>query len=156
MKPILSTLFLSIYILIAANNSVAATSLEIKNAWISQAPPVSKVLAAYMTINNDTDKTVTIESITSTDFSKVEFHKTIHEDGIAKMRQQKVLQIPSGSTLELKPGSYHLMLFNPVRKLIAGDHSVFVVHTNNDSKLEIIIPVVRATNDDNHNNHHHH
>ena len=132
----------------------SSSSLSFKDAWISEAPPVSKVLAAYMKILNHSDKAIVINTIESEDFSRIEFHRTIHENDIAKMRQQKILTVPESGSLTLEPGSYHLMLFNPVKRMTAGDSSIFTVNTADDQKFETKVTVKKSNS--NHHQHQHH
>ena len=50
-------LIVSGLILFAASiNTYADDALEIEDAWIAEAPPVSKVMAAYMEIENETSE----------------------------------------------------------------------------------------------------
>ena len=52
----LFTLQLPVFILAAhiGTHAIADDSLEIDDAWTPEAPPVSKVMAAYMEIENET------------------------------------------------------------------------------------------------------
>ena len=50
-------------------------------------------------------------SVTSPISGAVEIHNHIEEDGIMKMRQIDGITIKAGETVELKPGSFHLMMF---------------------------------------------
>ncbi|MDH5484087.1 MAG: copper chaperone PCu(A)C [Gammaproteobacteria bacterium] len=110
------------FLLLALSTPLAqADHLQVKNAWIPEAPPVSQVLAAYMVLENRHDEDTKIIAIESPDFGSIEMHQSKEVDGIAKMLPQKTLTIPAQGQLELKPGSYHLMLFNPKRKLRDGD-----------------------------------
>ena len=44
------------------------------------------------------------------------------DGGVMKMRELKNgLEIPPGATIELKPGSYHIMMMNLSRPLAKGD-----------------------------------
>ncbi|HHJ35010.1 MAG TPA: copper chaperone PCu(A)C [Gammaproteobacteria bacterium] len=96
-------------------------ALSLKDAWIAEAPPVSKVMVAYMTIINDAAEDITIVRAESELYSSIEFHETKREDGIARMLRHDKLTIPAGSSITLKRGGKHLMLFNPGKRLKAGD-----------------------------------
>jgi periplasmic copper chaperone A len=55
--------------------------------------------------------------------SKFEVHEMKMESGVAKMRPIKVgLEIKPGETVELKPGSFHVMFGGLKKPLSAGDH----------------------------------
>lgn len=155
MKHITHILSLSAILLLICSKSFAQAPLTFKQARIAEAPPVSKVLAAYMEIINSSDKTVIIDSMESDDFSKIEFHRTINENDIAKMQHQESLSIPASGSLKLEPGSYHLMLFNPVKKFRAGDSSSFTVKTSDAQQYEISVPVKKSDMSQQHQHHHH-
>jgi len=154
MKHITNTLTLTIILFCSCSMSFAESALTFKQAWIAEAPPVSRVLAAYMEIINSSDKTIIIDSMKSDDFKKIEFHRSIQENDIAKMQHQTSLSIPAYGSLKLEPGSYHLMLFNPVRRLLAGDKSTFTAITADDKHYELDIFVKKSN--DTHQHHHHH
>ena len=102
---------------VSADNSV----LQIQKAWIAESPPVSKVMVAYMAFTNTGPDTIEIIHAESDVYSSIEFHETIHQDGMSRMLRHESLVIAANKTLELKPGGPHLMLFNPTKRLQAGD-----------------------------------
>lgn len=100
---------------------VLANELTVNDPWIREAPPEAQMLAAYMTIGNNSTHTVALESASSPDFRIIEIHRTKMEKGMARMMRQSRLQILPGSRVVLAPGNYHLMLMQPLRSLRAGD-----------------------------------
>lgn len=144
MKRSIKLTLSGIFLLLACNNSNAESSLTIQNAWIAEAPPVSKVLAAYMDIENNGSTTVTIHSIQSKTFDRIEIHRTFHENDVAKMKHFKQLAIPPAESLSFLPGGYHLMLFNPDKKLHSGDKIIFTINTS--AGQQDITAIVRKSN----------
>lgn len=134
----------------------AEPALVFENVWIAEAPPVSKVLAAYMTIKNPTNRDQKLVSAESTDFSSIEFHRTVYKDGMASMKPQQYLMVPASNELVLKPGDYHMMLFNPARKLSAGDESAILLKLENGNTIEVTAAVKKSSAEDSHDHHHHH
>ena len=132
----------------------AADSLEITRPWIREAPPSSKVLAAYMSIYNPGDTAITISGISSPDFESVEVHRTVINAGVARMLHLEQLEVPANGNVELQPGGMHLMLFNPKRMLAAGDTVALTIHLGNDTCMMISAAVVRQVNDDQIHQHH--
>ena len=61
------------------------STLIAENAWISEAPPVSRVMVAYMTLKNTGPQEIEIVRAESDLYSSIEFHETIHQDGMARM-----------------------------------------------------------------------
>ena len=133
----------------------ASEQLEIDDAWIAEAPPVSKVMAAYLKIENETSHDRLATSMHCPEFDRAEFHQTTETDGIARMEHQQKLKIPAGSELALKPGSYHIMLFNPARRLQAGDQTKCSMSFDDGSTIDFELDIKKTSVDD-HSHHHHH
>jgi copper(I)-binding protein len=126
----------------------AEAELRISDAWIREAPPGTSVLAGYMNIANTGTVEVSVTGVSGPDFSSVEIHRTVVENGIARMLSAERLAIPAGGTLALEPGSYHLMLFNPGRALVAGDVVDLLLHTSDERCIDVSVPVMRKTGDE--------
>lgn len=143
MKTLRYTLAFLILPLILLPASAEAAPAVV-DAWIPEAPPVSTVMAAFMTIRNPDADDVKIVSVQSEKFSEIQMHLSIDEDGVAKMLPQKALIIPAHGELQLRPGSYHLMLFNPVAPLKAGDKVTLNFTFADGSKLPVVADVKKA------------
>ena len=117
----------------------------ISDAWIPEAPPVSTVMAGFMILHNPDVDAVKIVAVQSEQFADVQMHLSLEENGIAKMLPQKMLIVPAQGSLQLKPGSYHLMLFNPVAPLKAGDKVTLNIRFENGDSLPVIAEVKKAT-----------
>lgn len=133
----------------------AGDSVSFNDAWIAEAPPVSKVMAAYMIVSNQGDQAVNIISATSADFSKIEFHQTVHENGMARMKPQRLLVVPAEGQLKLEPGSYHMMLFNPTQPLRAGDTSYLSFTLEDGSEICVEAVVKKSDMASSHEHHNH-
>ena len=117
-------------------------NLLFENAWIAEAPPVSKVMVAYMTVKNTGSKAIDIIRAESDLYSSIEFHETIHKDGMARMVRHDSLNISADNKLELKRGGPHLMLFNPTKRLKAGDTVNIQFTTNNNTTKTVTVAVL--------------
>ena len=120
------------------------SDIVIQNAWIAEAPPVSKVMVAYMTLKNTGPTAIEIIRAESEIYSSIEFHETVHEDGMARMIRHDSLNISANSRLELKRGGPHLMLFNPVKVLKAGDTVKIKLTTKDNRSKTISVAVKKA------------
>lgn len=143
----LSSLFALITSLILPGLAVATgltDKLVIENAWIAEAPPVSKVMVAYMTIRNTGSKPVEIVSATSGQYSSIEFHETVQRNGMASMIRHESLHIAAHAELELRRGGPHLMLFNPAKALVAGDTVNITFTTSDDTDRTVAVTVKSA------------
>jgi len=95
-------------------------TLIIANAWVRPAAEGTNS-AAYMTIHNHTSRTDTLISISSEAAAMAEVHESYEEEGMAGMRSAGELVIQPGNHLELKPGSFHIMLMQVRRQLVSED-----------------------------------
>lgn len=133
---------------------IADDKLEIDDAWIAEAPPVSKVMAAYMQIENETRQHRQAVSLQCEEFERAEFHRTVEKDGMARMEHQQVLNIPAESELELEPGGYHIMLFNPPRHFVAGDKTSCSMKFDDGTTIAVELEI-RKSSVEGHAHHHH-
>ncbi len=138
-------LFITIFINpVFADETGHEDNLVFADAWIAEAPPVSKVMVAYMTVKNTGSKAIEIIRAESDLYSSIEFHETIHKDGMARMIRHDSLNISANNKLELKRGGPHLMLFNPTKRLKAGDTVNIKFTTNNNTTKTISVAVKKV------------
>jgi copper(I)-binding protein len=131
--------------MVIAGSTLAAPTMDVIDGWVREAPPTSRVLAAYMRIINQTEGDLTVTGITSPDFEAADLHRTVVEDGVARMLPVPELTIPAGGSITLEPGGLHLMLFDPVRPLQQGDSVTLVLHRSDDICITLSVPVLRGT-----------
>ncbi len=148
---------LALTVIFVPSSVFAADSIIVHNAWVRSAPPNAKVLAAYMTIMNQSEEPRALIAVSSSRFGKIELHKTEMHGDTMKMIHQKQLNIPAQGSLILKPGGYHLMLMKPESVPQAGESVGMELNFDNGQILHIKVPV-RANNDKGHimgNSHNH-
>jgi copper(I)-binding protein len=101
--------------------------------------------AAYMLIQNGTDVDDELIGASSDAAQAVEIHLSqMKADGTMEMIQQQSVAIPAGKALELKPGSYHVMLIGLTRDLKAGDEITLTLKFKNRADLTLTVPVKDA------------
>ena len=127
--------------LLLSSPSYATEVLKISNGFSPEAPPVAKVLAAYMTLSNPGNTEVVITSASSTDFDKVEIHSMEMKDGMMHMVEQKELRISAKGELTLEPGELHMMLINKHRSLKDGDTIKITITFHDGQTQTISLPV---------------
>ncbi len=96
-------------------------ALEVKDPWIRAAPPVVKVLAAYMTIENNSDKGLSVVGAESPFFERIEIHNTVIEEGMARMLRQDRIDLAPHGSIAFSPGGYHFMLLGRKGPIDIGD-----------------------------------
>lgn len=85
-------------------------SLEIGNPWTRATPPSAQSGGGFLTITNKGTTPDRLVAVRSTASNKAEIHEMKMDGNVMRMRElEKGLEIPPGATVELKPGSYHLM-----------------------------------------------
>jgi copper(I)-binding protein len=134
--------------------SLSASDVTIENAWVREAPPVSKVQAAYLVLHNHSDKHLTLVSASSPLFARVEFHRTVADNGVMRMQQEDSLNIPARSSIHLQPDGTHMMLFNPMQILKAGDEVPFTLTFSDQHQVKVMLIVKKATGAMHHHHHH--
>jgi len=146
MKSILLIVFGLLPGLVTTPTLAEPTDLVIKHPWVREAPPTAGVLAGYMTLINRGKSPVTMTSVNSPVFERVEMHRTSIENGIARMLPQDVIHIPPGSQVVFEPGGLHLMLIGPHQPLRSGDTVTLYLELDNGQRLPFDAPVIRQNN----------
>ena len=124
---------------LAANSWLAAAQpdIQIENAWVREAPPSARMLAAYMTLKNPADQDQVLVEVQSPAFSHVMLHRSEVIDGVARMIHLDEVVIPAGGSVQLEPGGLHLMMPAPETRLSAGDRVPLVLLFADGSQIEV-------------------
>ncbi len=121
--------------LLVAACSGSSGGISISDAWSRPSPAVAGAGAAYMVIENTGSAADALIDASSDVATAVEVHETVDmssampgasDGGMGSspmMGMQKIdrLEIPAGGKVELKPGSYHVMLIGLTRELQVGE-----------------------------------
>jgi periplasmic copper chaperone A len=96
-------------------------TLVIEAPWTRATPAGAKVAGGYVKITNTGDQPDRLTGGSLPVATKVEVHQMAMSDGVMKMRRlENGIEIGPGQTVELKPGSYHLMFTGLREGLKAG------------------------------------
>ncbi len=133
----ISTALLFGLISLVSNPASANPNLVVSHAWVREAPPGASVQAGYMELRNNSSQIIKISAISSPEFASIEMHRMFTQDGMMRMQQQDTLNIPANGMLRLEPGSYHLMLLNPVSYLNAGNAVRFTLTTASGTSIDV-------------------
>lgn len=118
-------------------SSAFAAELEVSNVWLRETVPGAPNGAAYLSITNHSDVNVGLVSASTPAARAVEVHETVMRDGMMRMRRVPNLEIAVDTTVELKPGSYHLMLFGLVKPLVAGEQVSLTLQFADGQTLDV-------------------
>jgi len=113
--------------------------IEISNARINPPLPGQTTGVAFMELINYADKDRLL-SISSPVSDRIELHTHLNEDGVMKMRRVDGIDLSHDEVVALKPGGYHVMLFET--KVALGDEVVLTLDFENAEDLTVVAPVV--------------
>jgi periplasmic copper chaperone A len=99
-----------------------AGPIEVVHPWSRATPKGATVAAGYATIRNTGATPDRLVGGSTEAGKRLEIHAMDMDQGVMKMRQLKGgLEIKPGQTVELRPGSFHLMFVDLARPLQKGD-----------------------------------
>ena len=101
------------------SGGVLAADLEIKDPWVRGTVPAQKATGAFMQLSSKAG--VTLVGVASPAANVVELHEMVMDNNVMKMRPVPRLDIQPGKPVELKPGSYHVMLIDLHKPLSKGE-----------------------------------
>jgi periplasmic copper chaperone A len=136
--PIILGLILSFS---SAQLSAGEPKMYVSHAWVQEAPPSAEVLAGYMDLQNQSPQAQTLLGARSADFKSVMLHQTVSKGGMAHMNHIPQIEIKPGSTLQLTPGGYHLMLMSPKKELRQGDQVEVLLEFNGGLVMPVKLKV---------------
>jgi hypothetical protein len=97
-------------VLLSACGEAPRPDLVATDVVVNRPLPGAAMSAAYLTLRNNSARTISITRVTSNAYALVQIHETTVEDGIARMRPLQKLEIPAGGAITLERGGKHLML----------------------------------------------
>ena len=98
----------------------APANVEVKDAWVRATVAQQKATGAFMQLTARAD--TRLVEVKSPVAGVVELHEMAMEKDVMKMRAVSGgLALPAGKAVELRPGSYHVMLMDLKGPVKAGD-----------------------------------
>ena len=143
-----TTLTLSTAIFVGAISTAAfAQTVDVKDAWARATVQGQKATGAFMTLTAKSD--AKLVSVSSPVAGVVEVHEMKMDGDVMQMRAVKGgLDLPAGKAVELKPGSYHVMMLDlklPLKKDTTVPMTlVFKDAKGVETKTELKLPVTMA------------
>jgi copper(I)-binding protein len=103
-----------------AHDQMAGT-LHIIHPAIPLPSGMAKSAAGYVTISNEGETPEELVGVRSPFAASTTLHRTIFEDGIAKMRPVIAVPIAPGEVVNLEPGGMHVMFMGLTGTVAEGD-----------------------------------
>ena len=105
----------------ASAEDFTAGSIQIGNPWTRATPKGSTIAGGYMTLTNKGTAPDRLVTGTSAVAGRFEVHRMAMDGGVMTMRPvEGGLEIKPGETVELKPGSFHVMMMDLKQPLEKG------------------------------------
>lgn len=124
-----------------------AQTVDVKDAWARATVQGQKASGAFMTLTAKADSTLV--GVSSSVAGLAQVHEMKMDGSVMQMRAlPDGLRLPAGKTVELKPGSFHLMLMD-LKVPLQKDTTIPVTLRFKDAKgtestLDIKVPVSTA------------
>ena len=116
---------------------VAAADLEVANPWVRGTVSAQKATGAFMQLSSKGG--VSLVGVGSPAANIVEIHEMVMDNNVMKMRALPRLEVEAGKVLELKPGSYHVMLIDLKKPLAKGEIVPITLRVEGkDKKVETV------------------
>lgn len=132
----------------ATNEIVDTVENEVELGELSITNPRARALlggqtttAAFMKIENDGEADKLIGA--SSEGLTVELHSHAMVDGMMQMRQVEAIDVAANEGVELKSGSYHIMIFNAPPSMVAGSNLKLKLKFEKAGEVEVTVPVVQ-------------
>ncbi len=123
--------------------------IKVTDAWARNSSAVAAAGAAYMIIENAGSAADALIGASSTVAKATEVHETVEmpaasdgtSSGMMGMQPVSRVEIPAGGKLELKPGSYHIMLIGLNQELKAGDTIEITLKLEKAGEVKVTVEV---------------
>lgn len=129
--PTLSRILFALVLAATGVLHAQTSTVTVHDAWVRE-PMGSRNMTGAFAIVENTGATPRAIVAASADISdKVELHEMKNEGGMMRMSPVPRIDVPAHGRLELKPGSFHVMLFD-VKKKIADGEKISLTFTFDD------------------------
>lgn len=112
----------------------AFAQVTVKDPWVRPTVAQQKVTGAFMQLTANQD--LKLVAISSTVAERVEIHTMEMDKDVMKMREVGSLDLPNAKTIELKPGSFHMMLMGLKKPIKEGDTINLTLHFESKDKKQ--------------------
>jgi copper(I)-binding protein/putative intracellular protease/amidase len=116
-----------------------ADKLVVRDAWIQEMPPSSRLTAAHMVIENLSPKETALIGAVANIAEAVELHRAEMDNGMMRMSKLDRIKVPIGKT-DLT-GELHIMLIGLRAHLKEGDRVALTLQFENSVSKTVMVPV---------------
>lgn len=110
-------------------------AVSVHDAWVREPMGGRNMTGAFAIVENTGATAKAIVAASSDISDKVELHEMKNENGMMRMSPVKKMDVPANGKLELKPGSFHVMLFDVKKKISDGEKISLTFTFDDGSKV---------------------
>jgi copper(I)-binding protein len=121
--------------------SKSGASITVTQLQIVAPAPGRQASVAYMTIHNGGNAPAELQTVSSSQYARVEIHETVLKDGIARMQALNGIVIEANSSVDFMPGGKHLMLFESKNVLQPGGDVSLQLYFASGAKVLVTSPL---------------
>lgn len=107
------------------------------DAWVREPMGKAEQTAAFLVLENKTGEARQLVSASTDAAKRVELHTMSMNNGMMRMSPVKAIDIPANGKAELKPGSFHIMLFEFTQRPASGGSVDLVLTLDNGQKVTV-------------------
>jgi copper(I)-binding protein len=122
-------------LLMAASPLAAQTAVTVHDAWVREPMGTRNMTGAFAIVENISATPRAIVAASCDVSDKVELHEMKNEGGMMRMSPVSRIEVPARGKLELKPGSFHVMIFDMKKKPAAGDTITLTLTLDDGTKV---------------------
>ena len=114
--------------LVSACSPGSGAPVSVSDVVVPEPLSGTRMTAAYLTIDNNSDQPISIDRVTSPQFGRIEMHQTILEDGVARMVALAPLIVDPDSSVRFAIGGKHLMMSDWLQEIVPGQQITLEFH----------------------------
>jgi len=120
--------------------AAAGQGVTISDQWM-RFIIAARPAAGYFTLNNGTDKAVSLVAAASPACGNIMLHRSVQQNGQDMMVMVKNVPVPAHGELKFAPGGYHLMCMKPAKTMKPGASVPVILSFDDGSTIKADFPV---------------
>jgi periplasmic copper chaperone A len=133
----------------------ASDIVQVSGVWARATAPGQKVAGVFLEITATADARLVGARTPAADVAELHFMSM--EGGVMRMREVEQIDLPRGATVSLKPGGYHVMLFDLKQPLKPGESvPLTLTVVGSDNRPVVVETEISVRNLDGSEPHRHH
>lgn len=123
-----------------AGPAAQAADISVRQAWARATVPGQKAGGVFLRLDNrgGADRLLSARTEVS---DATELHRMSMEGDVMRMREVPAIEVPAGTSVELKPGGLHIMLMGLKSPLKTGKSFALILKFERVGELEVEVPV---------------